>query len=256
MSSFSLQGLIPLFLFFHLATFSCVTGRDRLCLECDYHLKKCVFCSNGYIESSRNICFPVSKTVKHCIRYADDSKCTLCSLGHYLDLSKNKCVKYKKVGSTIGPNRINQKKENSQHCLSGIGPSLCLICNKGLPNTKHKCNKKSVCSSPHCSICQYGLYYEEICFKCNIGYFNTQIGCVHSSKVKKKIKGCSRYKGTLDGCVRCKHNYHIGKSGECHKNVQSLGIGFSRIKTGLSFTSQWIWKLEGVLFFVFWMILS
>ena len=128
----------------------------------------------------------------------------------------------------------NLKSHNKQGCLSGVGPDLCLICKQGLPNASHKCNTKSTCSLKHCSICQFGLYYEEICFKCQNGYINTELGCIRHSKFSKIIKGCARYRGTLDRCQRCKVGYYIGPKGTCKRNKIHVTLSSIRRKHGLS----------------------
>jgi hypothetical protein len=70
-------------------------------MECDYHMKKCVFCSHGYVLPSKDICYSVKNHVDHCIRYADATTCTLCNLGFYLDIESNSCQKYGKVTTYI-----------------------------------------------------------------------------------------------------------------------------------------------------------
>jgi hypothetical protein len=76
---------------------------------------------------------------------------------------------------------------------------------------------------------------------------------VPKSKVKKVIKGCSRYKDTLDKCVRCKLGYYIGNSGQCRKHHVSLMLRSSRVKTGLS-TGEVILYTK-IVVLVFWFML-
>ena len=136
-----------------------------------------------------------------------------------------------------------------------MGPDLCLICTRGLPNSKHKCNPKSKCSLSNCSYCQFGLYFEEICFKCKNNYLNTEIGCVHSSKIKTKIKGCSRYKGTLDRCARCKAGYYINQNQKCGKTKIHFNLKRKNLMNGLNSGAEWGGRMLSNIFLIFGVLL-
>ena len=97
MSQKILQNIVLFSLLTKSIFLNCTRGNDQLCMECDYIIDKCVFCSQGYLIPSRNICSPVKSLVNHCIRYSDEKVCTLCNLGFYLDIESNSCVKYDNV---------------------------------------------------------------------------------------------------------------------------------------------------------------
>ena len=101
MSKKILQNICLLILLSQSVFSSCVQGTDPLCMECDYLMEKCVFCSQGFIIPSRNRCSPIQSKVDHCIRYADETVCTLCNLGFYLNIENNTCLQYNKVTKFI-----------------------------------------------------------------------------------------------------------------------------------------------------------
>lgn len=102
-----------------------------------------------------------------------------------------------------------------------------MICQHGIPDNEMKCLATAKCQKAHCSICQRGLYADELCFKCKNGYLNTLAGCVRQTKKITSIEGCSLYTADMQKCDRCRLGFFILSDGKCTENVFNQRFGVS-----------------------------
>ena len=66
-------------------------GFDQYCGAYDM-LKNCFLCYESFFDSSEKRCKPVSKKIENCLFYIDNSTCSGCDFGYFLDHSLNKCI--------------------------------------------------------------------------------------------------------------------------------------------------------------------
>ncbi|EMS13306.1 serine/threonine kinase, putative, partial [Entamoeba histolytica HM-3:IMSS] len=168
----------------------CLLCSIKNCKVCDYNLKTCIVCEDGYVYDS----YTKQCTVKPgdlCEVYKTSS-CIKCRDGYAVDYINNKCIK---CGN------------NCKTCRYTNGHFKCLSCDSSL--NLYLLN--SQCVSPTNE-------------KCNVVGFDSCRSCINNTKVVDgECKECSAHclRCSQDECLQCDTST-ILQNGKCVENLDCL----------------------------------
>ncbi len=210
--------------FFLLATFCSAQNfcnQDEYCRHCEK--TGCILCMASFKNTLNNICEPVSEAVNNCRSYSADGVCSLCNWGFRPD-EKGQCVaitepancarvrtgsndcevcneSIREVGNQCNPaNKCTI--DNCRYCHNFDGLEQCAVCSeKFIPYTnifnRSQCLPRDD-SNRFCDALLFNIITRQNqCAFCSYGYFDSDAGCVKSSKVN----AFERYTGYARGLL-------------------------------------------------------
>ena len=183
--------------------FSCMTGGDSYCRQCNPNLG-CVLCIGSYPVNGECSKVPPA-TVANCLSYLSGTQCGTCKPGFYL--SGNTCVAL------------------PTNCIQADANGFCTACAEGFAiNASNICDSRITAPFMNCMYSGRGS-----CLQCKAGYVLSSGGCIMS---QNNLSGCLEVRTGGTSCDRCLDGYFINyNSGSCS---YSSNASASAAKFGVS----------------------
>jgi hypothetical protein len=170
------------------------------------------------MDSNSNKCQPCNYKCLNCQLVNNLSKCSLCDIGSYLDLTTLSCNICPLGAQTCASNTIIQsclagylKSSNSMFCTPctnncltcPVSTTNCTVCNTGYYINSGLC---TVCNIPNCLACT-GVGTNVFCTACDNGFykFNNTL----CSACPSNCLSCQN----SSACISCRSNYYIQNGG-------------------------------------------
>lgn len=207
---------------------SCVSGNhylgtDKLCHpstpveKCQLYSSsedKCVLCEDGYYQIGGTQCRPNPEGLFNCIEYSDNTTCTRCSNGYYLE--DNYCFKSK---YTIDNCDLYSSNIVCEVCKSNYvlatNPPPADDDTTSLP-VGHPDRPEKICLSVNNTTC---TEWENVdsCSKCSGNQVLQTDGDGNKSCVESGLTNCEEASGTTTSkkCIKCAEGNYINGSNEC-----------------------------------------